>query len=168
MRAAAAPSKSNSLSKRAQASSGAVRSLVPLFSSFTPAAIRASQLGARYMTLRPGARAIASMQGRMAGSPASGLPTAGSSTNASPADSATTAAGATPATATPAGRKRARPKDTPQSWATHSARRALNVDATASGRPAMQERQAPAQQAVQPQPQLVARMRSAASVRFYR
>ena len=40
MHPAAAPSKSNSLNSRPEPATGAVRSLVPVFASFTPAAIR--------------------------------------------------------------------------------------------------------------------------------
>lgn len=59
----AAPSKSNSQEGRPQPSTAA-RSLSQVFNRLTPAAIRASQLGARYVTLRPDSRAMARMQQR--------------------------------------------------------------------------------------------------------
>lgn len=65
----AAPSKSSSLDSRPQPASVAVRSLLPVFNGFTPAAIRATQLGGRFMMLRREAKAVASMQHRMSESP---------------------------------------------------------------------------------------------------
>ncbi|KAL4419335.1 hypothetical protein ABPG75_002638 [Micractinium tetrahymenae] len=61
----AAPSKSSSLESRQQpAPTSTARSLAPLFNAFTPAAVRAAQLGARYVTLRRDSKAMARLQQR--------------------------------------------------------------------------------------------------------
>ncbi|KAI3436378.1 hypothetical protein D9Q98_002431 [Chlorella vulgaris] len=69
----AAPSKSSSMESRQQPSV-AQRSLVPIFNAFNPAAVRAAQLGGRFVQLRPGARAVASMQQRASVSPSASGP----------------------------------------------------------------------------------------------
>jgi hypothetical protein len=64
-----APTKGTSSATSKAAPSAAVRSLIPIFSGFTAAALRANQLGGRFMMLRPQAAAVARMQGQMAEAP---------------------------------------------------------------------------------------------------
>lgn len=62
----AAPSKSGSSieSRPQQPPTSTARSLAPLFNAFMPAAVRAAQLGARYVTLRRDSKAMARLQQR--------------------------------------------------------------------------------------------------------